>query len=437
MKKAFISVAGLALATMVLASCSNNSLKAPKKGKAVDSIKLKYDSEEIEIKKDDKIEDVINSIFSEQYSVFLDYNAIADNKASIGYKSLEKSTNKFKEENGVQKYGTSFDKRSYSSNYELINDSYGYYEFESNDDFLKNYISSSVKSNITDTIDKAKSTSKRNGLDVFVGTRKLSNDKYDIKVGTYNKGTSKNTGKDNHEKGNESRKINEYTYVKDTYDADDYTAYSETHYGNKGDNEYSYSYSNYPFDIHVSGFWGIDSDDVYDITYKDLYESASFELTDKEIIFKTKSVIIGDIFDYIYTVGDSYNTDEEFIQAIKKAADNEFKGSYIENEVWISYDSENFDKKGFTYSYKKTTEYSKYKIEYEWTKEKLEGIGQYNEITKSYVGKKYRKEGSSKEVEIKVTNSLSYDKKMDNLFTKAEKNNVYDGIYFTTSNPWR
>ncbi len=443
MKKAFISVAGLAMATLILASCSSNSVKAPKKGKAVDEIKLiSKTGSTIEFKQSDELKDVVDKIFTESNGIGLDYDDSNYNYKdstgfrSVGYKTVRKVTDKYKEENGYNKSESYlFGKRSVSAKRTTASDAYKSLDQKSDVEFSqKCYESNSNKITTNETIDKLKYSSKRNGESAVAAEKSFDSSYMNIEAATYGKGSTKASQGANHQSEKLSSKSNEYTYVTDKVSVNDENKLYGTYYGYKGEREYSYNYNfTYPFDVHVDSLYVLNEDDIYEDYVKDLYESATFELTDKEIIIKTKSINLPIIHDRVWEKYDysDVSTTEKFVEAMKKVAADEFKGSYYEKEIWISYESENFAEKGFTYSYEKSVNYANFKIEYEWTKDKLEDLGIYNEINKPFVGKKYRKEGTSKEEYTIAANSSSYDKKIERLYKKAKKNNAYDGIYFT------
>ena len=72
MKKLSLSLGAVLLSGLVLASCgANTSIKAPSKGKAVDSVTFNGTSGSVEIKKDDNYNDVVEHILDEGFTLEL------------------------------------------------------------------------------------------------------------------------------------------------------------------------------------------------------------------------------------------------------------------------------------------------------------------------------------------------------------------------------
>lgn len=427
MKKAIISLAALAFTGVVLASCSNSSIKAPKKGKAVESIELTKDNNTISFNKSDSFDDVFEKIYHATYGrVFLKAE-----EESFSFKQIETLKSVIKKTNSFDNDKDNiYDKVKLENSANISNEVYAKMHQENENDISAElYTYEGKKSSIKVSYDKYKEATKENSKDIVAGYMKFKDNKYSIDGGKYVKNSETYTYNENHMYNKDKVNDEEYTYLNDsiTVTPPDYSDLSKNYVAYKGDKKYSYNYSNYlPVESYQSNNYSLYLGEFYEDEYKDFYET-SFELTDKEIILKTKTHLTYDLFNYYYEKKDrtkSTKTEDEDLQDI---IDNEYKGSYIQREIWISYDTD-FD--GFTYSYFSEEGVSKTNIEFEWTKEYIETLNSNKLITDAYIGKKYTEKGNSKATRKIIATSTNYNKKIDSFIKKAKKNNAFEGLHF-------
>lgn len=428
MKKALISISALALAGLVLASCSNGGLKAPKKGKSVSEISLTFNSNEINIKDTDSFDDAMNKIslgfaggiyvshtdkevsFKGSYSQ--KFSTKAENFISNG-RVVKKSSNNTSVSSTTEEYykkindGTSTSQSVYSAS------TYG------------------MKSKIINDKYELKIDYTRNGI--YSGNLNISNNKYDIKAGRYSHDTFNYDNKYNVKSDNNVQKNNTYQYIEGNFDDNDPAIYDINHaYGPDGQ-EYSYSYNNFVEfdDIYQCNLQIPEMFEIYSESsnLRDYFET-SFELTDKEIILKMKTSLTSEVGEFASTEAQINST--EFKDEVDKALQNSFKGSYNEVELWFSYDS-NFETYGFAYSYYNYHEYVKYNINYNYTDDRLAYMKLTSDLNDELKGKTYKKTGTVEGRTIIVANNDSYDKKIDKFLNKAKKNNLFDSLKFVSS----
>ena len=423
MKKALISIASLAFAGVLLASCNSNSIKAPKKGKAVDKIDI---NSTISINKDDKADEVYTLIRDYCYG---DIPAYYENN-SAAYKISEKSTFKETTKNGCDS-DTFYDKMSsnrketdFAEYYTMIIDSDDEYKGEV-------YYNGSYK--VTDKNAKGKNVEDHSFSikTMNAGYTSEKNDKFSLNGGTYTKRNSTTKTKDNVDNTKKSEKTNEYTYLnleKSTDDSDFYWDYV----ANRGETTYEYQIPYYVrTSYHLSDVYDVYFADFYQEAFKDYFE-ISFELTDSEIIFKSKSK-------YTDLLGDAANQksrieDIDYADALKSLSEKEFNGSYIEKEIWISY--ADFDDKGFTFTYYKSEEVDNYNIEFDWSEDKVKRTYVSDDVALQFKDTKYSRVGKyNAKTELLVKNDGKYGKRIDKFLKKAKKNNVYDGLNFIAVDP--
>lgn len=423
MKKALISIASLAFAGVILASCNSNSIKAPKKGKAVDKIDI---NSTISINKDDKADEVYSLIRNYNYGYI---SAYYENN-SVAYKLSTKTTFKETTKNGYDS-DTFYDKMSTNGK---ENDFAEYYAMliDSEDEY-KGEVYSNDSYKATSKNVKGKNTQEHsfNGKTINAGYTSEKNDKFSLNGGKYTKRNSTTKTKDNVDNIKKSEKTNEYTYLnleKSTDDSDFHWYYV----AQRGETTYDYQIPYYlrtPY--HFSDVYDISFNDFYQESFKDYFE-ISFELTDSEIIFKSKSK-------YTDLLGGAASDksrieDIDYVDALKSLSENEFNGSYIEKEIWISY--ADFDNKGFTFTYYKSEEVDNYNIEFDWNEDKVKRTYVADDVALQFKDTKYSRVGKyNAKSELLVKNDGKYGKRIDKFLKKAKKNNVYDGLNFIAYDP--
>ncbi|MBQ9900092.1 MAG: hypothetical protein IJM36_03065 [Acholeplasmatales bacterium] len=427
MKKAIISLAALAFTGVVLASCSNSSIKAPKKGKAVESIELTKDNNTISFNKSDSFDDVFGKIYDATHGTV----SLKAEEESFSFKQIETLKSVIKKTNAFDNNNDNiYDKVKLENSANISNEVYAKMHQENENDISAElYTYEGKKTSIKVSYDKYKEATKENSKDIVAGYMKFKDNKYSIDGGNYVKNSVTYTYNENHMNNKEKVNDEEYTYLNDsiTVTPPDYSDLYKNYVAYKGDKKYSYNYSNYlPVESYQPNNYSLYLSDFYEDEYKDFYET-SFELTDKEIILKTKTHLTYDLFNYYYEKKartESTKTEDEDLHDI---IDNEYKGSYIQREIWISYDTD-FD--GFTYSYFSEEGVSKTNIEFEWTKEYIETLNSNKLITDAYIGKKYTEKGNSKSTHKIIATSTNYNKKIDSFIKKAKKNNAFEGLHF-------
>lgn len=436
MKKAILSLGTILLSGVVLASCSFgggiSKLKAPKKGKKVDSISVQFDEDyTLDLKQGDEYKDICSKITSHYY-----YMGLANKNYAAGYEEYRKEKLNYKESFYFSSTRDILDNTSVSEELTNYSDNYAYYENKDgkvnaarySDEIRKsksnnNYGKYVEKSNSNFVMSRADKASKDNA----------SND-YSFESASKQKGINEYTEKyisASESQGNEGAMYTYLTGSGKTTD-DNYNNY----YSARIPGLYSYSYT-ISGKVNLSPSFGSEVSlypFIFNEAYGDLVEY-SYELTDSEIILKAKASFSVEAYDYAYDKCsiDGDTSDEKVISCLKDdVLKNEFKGSYIEAEIWIRYDQKyNPDDQYYSlrYSYYDYVSYNNFNISEEITKENYEDIID-EEIINDYIGKKYTKKGTAFEQTTYKYNDNNYDKKMDKLFKEAKKNNLLEKLTF-------
>ena len=433
MKKAIISLGAILFSGVLLASCSSTkTLSRPSKGKAVDKVNLN----DVEINKNDKYEDVIEKIGPSHYINVYTKDASYGLEVVNNYKSSGKSQNYISSSLGE----TGYTYRVYASNSSKSSssqyiDAYSKYEDGKTTSFFESTNKSSGNTKASDYTGSYTINEKHG----YAGTRAEDSNSCSVDAGKYDIRKSKNK---NNLPGSttEDEDKEVYQYLDKTEKKSD-SNYDAT-YGGKDDkgNYYSYNITSFGFsgDYHTS----VDFDPFHQYSYRapspwvqqlngeyeDLYKG-SFELTNKYIILKIKLDFTESMYRYadreLYYEGTD-SDDANIAKKLKQFKDNEYKGSYAQYEIWLSYEDE---LRGFAYYSSK--EVTKANINKEITREYLVKNKVDPDEYSSYIGKKYISKGTSEYIYQAKYNNKNYDSKINKLKDKCKKNNIFDKIDMT------
>ena len=429
MKKAIISLGAILFSGVLLASCSSTkTLSKPNKGKAVDSVSFKTDDGDIEIKKNDKYEDIVEKFDCYYLDIYSKDNA-------YGFESVETDKSNITEKNYVDTVYS-----GYSSKYAIFNS----YTAKDTSSYYKNlYRKAVVNSDGTEITSYFESTSTETGeiksdnysekynnseKEGYAGYEASNSTNYTVDAGKYEiTKEKKKTSSFKSEDVDNTKNL--YQYLDKTEKKSDPDFGSEYRGYDKNGESYSYRITSFCDDINANTgsfyhFFVVDTDG-YDELYK-----ASFELTDKYIILNIKLDYTTEMRSYAMKELED-DTSSKMVDKLKELRDKEFKGSYSQYEIWISYDMKSDDNSNIvvpTYVYYSSKEVNKYNIEKEITKDYLEKNNLDAEAYKSYIGKKYTKKGTDESSYQAKYNDKNYDSKIKSLKNKCKKNNIFDDL---------
>ena len=440
MKKALLSLGALVLSGVILSSCSFGGgapkIKAPKKGKAVDSVSTTlFGDTSFEIKKDDDYKDVAEKLYDLYNNMPMAWNGYTS-----AFESCYEEIDKYKETNRIQNERQVQDKVSVNETTTYYSDTSGDYKHVDNVFEAEVYSNNRRIAKQNSTYDKATEKNNANYSEMYYGYAKVdsSTNDYSFKEAIIQKGNMTETGKYSYQEGTEANEGRMAFYLEGSGKTSDEDFYTEYYY--KLPNMYTESYRKpdkldvepeYSESIYMGTF-------EYDESFKDMIDY-SFELTDSEIILKAKVNYTGDAYDFAYgkceekgDVNDS--TVHNYLK--DNVMQNEYKGSYIEYEIWIKYDQKDEDPENtfnyLSYTYYKETTYNKFDISEELTKAR---VADYldEKIQNDYIGKKYTKKGMSSEVKTYKYNdpektAKQYKKKTEKLVKEAKKYNLFDKL---------
>ena len=440
MKKALISLGALVLSGAVLASCSFGGgvpkIKAPKKGKAVDSVSTTlFGDTSFEIKKDDEYKDVAEKLYNLYNSM-----SMAWNNYTSAYESSYEENNKYKETNRIQNEKQVQEKVSVNETTNYYADTIGYSKHVDNVFEAEVYNNYRRIEKENSTYDKETSKKNTNYTDMYYGYAKVdkSTKDYSFKEATIQKGNATNTDKYNYQEGTETSKGRMAFYLEGSGKTSDEDFYTKYYY--KLPNMYTESYRipdklDVEPDYSESVYMGIFE---YDESFKDMIDY-SFELTDSEIILKAKENYTEDAYDFAYAkCEEKGDTSDSTVHNYLKdnVMQNEYKGSYVEYEIWIKYDQKDEDPENtfnyLSYTYYKETTYNKFDISEELTKARIGDVLD-EKIQNDYIGKKYTKKGTTSLTKIYKYNDpvktvKQYNKKTEKLIKEAKKYNLFDKL---------
>lgn len=448
MKKLSLSLGAVLLSGLVLASCgANTSIKAPSKGKAVDSVTFNGTSGSVEIKKDDNYNDVVEHILDEGFTLELtdddatesSYIGTREDTKSITGKNYLTTTSDIALSipGGKQKVLSDkviYENLSLNSSSKTSADNYFKDEGKDGNTNITVYaeLNSDMKFNVK--ADKYKVDYEYKTANAIAGTYKEDNTNVSVDAGKYMlysiKGST--TNRDNSGSGNMNRSMYQYLDKSVKIDSDElYATYS----GYSGDTYVSYK---------VSTFFNTDFDNDFETevpfytfamspeeNMKDFYD-ASFELTDKYIILKIKIDYTNQMMAYALS---ELEDEDKMPEKLKELKNKEFKGSYQEYEIWIDYSNKDDDSYSeLTYAYYNSTVVDKEKIEKDITKEYLEDRGYNVDLFEDFIGKKESYTINNKTTQTIAVNGNKYDSKIKNFKAKCKKNNIFDKITMKADN---
>ncbi len=451
MKKRILALCGIGIVSIALASCGGNKeityeeekITVPtEKGNKVDNLNLiitnAWSAYSIELNSTMSFSEVFEQLYGRSYQL----NHTSDNRK---FKNINKITKKYEASNtftfdsnlgfiftdneSVDNVSYSYFDICYEKNIDnknmKINDYYSslnYEKIKANDgnknissismdiDKTAGCFESTVQNDVTtEKVKKASKTLEKISIQnesAFSNTNNNSstNKKYFIEASE--KSTDSNYGYEYIGRSNKTGEV--------------YYSISEEFIGNSGTNE----------DVYISY--------MFDANLSSLYE-ASYELTDKYIILKTKCDYTKEIDDIasrkVYNVSKDQLWGEKK-KEILKLIENDYKGSSSEYEIWISHTGDNL-----YFDYYKASINTIYNIdrvyeESDFTSDPLyqSYLGGYIRTDpygyKDYVGKKIVKKGNSSTYREMSTLEDNYDKKMNDLYAECEKDNAYKDLVF-------
>jgi len=430
MKKALISLATLAFAGVVLASCSSNSLKTskvnvskPSQGKAVDEVTVEYGGESVVFKSSQDFSDVVDSIITLNNTDNIMYPE--QYKENYTFEKSFKSTNEY---NAGFVEGA-FDSFSYNEKvHRTIDKSIQFVEGDlsttSNINiYYDNYIYNKTSVDFNGYTYSRESA--QEGIAAGNQTQTTTGKSVDGARYHYEEENNEDKKSTSSEKYRSKDEYYSYLSFSQNFDDDDY---GDTFVATSENGRKSYSIDSYldynRYDTGDIEFFASACSDEY----KDYFETVSFTLTEDKIILKAKANLSNEAYDYAYY---KYSLNGgDFATILSDVMDNEFKGSYVEAEAWLSFEGASDRDYAFTLVYSTMEQVDKYNIENEITEKML---GELATDLKSYIGKTYTKVGTTNETtELAISND-DYDKKIDSFISKAKKNNAFDGLVFTSN----
>lgn len=432
MKKLIISVAAIAFAGVLLSSCGGNKkITAPKKGKSVDKIECKFYNTNITISKNDDALTVLNHI-TDLEDILL--NSSNDNKKF--YKQYYTEDTNVKAKNIYDSYHSAMFE-NYSKKVKREEYIEKYYKCELNNDVEKHeiYDYNTVTETSKEVEDKYEHSYTNqyayldagygtySGIDVVGDYCDYTTSTYDLNAGHYIKSNYKDIYKTNTETETVDYKYNQYTYLNKSVKYSD-EAYDKEFETRQGDDWYDYTISEYlPISHDISYLLYIDTNTIYDETFASHYD-LSFELTDKELIFKLKSDITEEVLRQAFLIRDLFGITYE--EAVEKAVKEGLNGSYSEEEIWLDYSKDY----GFTYTYHTKKEVNKLNIKYELTENNYNYLTNNSRYFTDFIGKDYTYTGTITKTSITKSEDVDYTNKIDKFLTKAKKNNLFEGLIF-------
>ena len=440
MKKRILSICGVALVGITLASCGKGGItyseikvnNPSEKGNAVESVEAKTIGpfgREITYSLNNKMtpEEVIDAL-SGSFSAYLPIKESAYNYSS-------KQISNYTAEND---YGVDSNYGYYLKGKETVNtETYSSKEYyrkssSSNDETSKyykadaNYVkTNNTRDNVTEnTI--IKSDAKK--VNVFT-----SNESTDVRETTMKFASSTETetvinSKATRGSANGSQNSKESYYISASEKStDDTYGYDYVGYDLKNEETVSYQISsNYGFESNMlsSDYFATQSyrvSNFYNDEISNLY-TFSYELTDKYIILKSDFNFTDEVYNAAFTKS---LTGSNLATELKTLMETDYKGSKSSYEIWLAY-----TEKSIGYAYYKADTLTNYNISKVYEKSDfLEFEFEENNYT-DLIGKTYNKKGKVSETTIVSTLTDGYENKINDLFSYCEKNNDYKDIKF-------
>lgn len=432
MKKIYLSLGAIALAGVVLASCSSNTgIKTPNKGKKVDKVSFTEATYgEIEITNETKAEDVC-SMF--EYYI---YPTVADLHGHTNIKGYYNSSYKYEATN-VLRNGTLNKKLTTeytsTSTYDMYMRDLG----DDNSTGAEIYAETKGKEYSSSTSDKESRSSTDESYSKYAGSYIEKNDgtrTIDYGKHVENKETEKVKDLIGSSNTTYSNKSTKYLNASEKPSDENYNKY---YYGKDADGQvYSYSISSFFDGESQLNYESISLDEFYTESMAELYD-ISFELTDKYIIIKSESIYSEEIADFVLMkaeIDGKEITESNFVSEYKDALNKYFKGSKSTYEIWLNYTNNDeshpeYKRLGYAYYKAETTTKGSYTLTYDDAYIKY--LGYDDEYAEKVKGKKTKNTESGKYYFEVSVGEEDYAKKIKSAKQYFKKNNIFDKIKMT------
>ena len=438
MKKRILSICGVALVGITLASCGKGGItyseikvnNPSEKGNAVESVEVTTKGaygRDITYSLNNKMtpEEVIDAL-SGSFNAYLPIKESAYN-----YSSKQISNYTAENDYGVDSNYGYYLKGKETVNTEMYSSKEYYIKSDSfNDQKIYkadvNYVkTNNTRDNVTEnTI--IKSDAKK--VNVFT-----SNESTDVRETTMKFASSTETetvvnSKATRASANGSQNSKESYYISASEKStDDTYGYDYVGYDLKNEETVSYQISsNYGFESNMlsSDYFDTQSyrvSNFYNDEISNLY-TFSYELTDKYIILKSDFNFTDEVYNAAFTKS---LTGSNLATELKTLMETDYKGSKSSYEIWLAY-----TEKSIGYAYYKADTLTNYNISKVYEKSDfLEFEFEENNYT-DLIGKTYNKKGKVSETTIVSTLTDGYENKINDLFSYCEKNNDYKDIKF-------
>ena len=448
MKKRLLSIGGVALAGIALASCSGGKItyteitpeSISEKGNTVSEVhidlkgsygrEIKYDlnnqmkfsevAEALEGSFSNYVGDEI-SAYSYSYKKADDYTSENDYefKSSVGFIPKGKETVKSESYSSLEEYKkvTTADKSTTTRVYKSS------LMYQKNDSSTSNSNTSTVyKYEVKNAKDYKITSGDVVEEDMKYAYSSSTEMNGSAKSKKENGTTTTSSSKSYYISASEKSTDTDYDKVYESYDIEnkDEVTYeiSSTHGINV--NTFSSSYS-----VSISSAYNANLDDLY---------TTSYELTDKYIILKGDCNFTQEVYEKAYAKAVAKHllpSSAQIKDELNALIEGEYKGSKSSCELWIKY-----DKKSIGFAYYKLDYTTNYNIsrQYEasdFTSEfGYDAEAKYAYDYKDLVGKQFNKKGKSSSVLTISTSENGFDDKTNKLFTNCEKDNDYKDLKF-------
>ena len=443
MKKRILSICGVALVGITLASCGKGGITyseikvntPSEKGNAVESVEAKTTGaygRDITYSLNNKMtpEEVIDAL-SGSFSAYL---PLKENAYNYSYKQISNYT-------AENDYGVDSNYGYYLKGKETVNtEMYSSKEYYRKSDYIKsdsstdpkiykadaNYVkTNNTRDNVTENTIIKSDAKKANVFTSNVSTDVTENTmKFASSIETETVVNSKATrGSAN---GSQNSKQSYYISASEK-STDDTYGYKYVGYDLKNEETVSYQIgAHYGFETNtlsednfatqsyrVSNFYNDEISNLYTFSY---------ELTDKYIILKSDFNFTDEVYNAAFTKS---LTGSNLATELKTLMETDYKGSKSSYEIWLAY-----TEKSIGYAYYKADTLTNYNISKVYEKSDfLEFEFEENNYT-DLIGKTYNKKGKVSETTIVSTLTDGYESKINDLFSYCEKNNDYKDIKF-------
>jgi len=438
MKKRILSICGVALVGITLASCGKGGItyseikvnNPSEKGNAVESVEVTTKGaygRDITYSLNNKMtpEEVIDAL-SGSFNAYLPIKESAYN-----YSSKQISNYTAENDYGVDSNYGYYLKGKETVNTEMYSSKEYYIKSDSfNDQKIYKADANYVKTNNTRDNVTENTIIKSDAKKVNVFT---SNESNDVTEDTMKFASSTETetvvnSKATRASANGSQNSKESYYISASEKStDDTYGYDYVGYDLKNEETVSYQISsNYGFESNMlsSDYFDTQSyrvSNFYNDEISNLY-TFSYELTDKYIILKSDFNFTDEVYNAAFTKS---LTGSNLATELKTLMETDYKGSKSSYEIWLAY-----TEKSIGYAYYKADTLTNYNISKVYEKSDfLEFEFEENNYT-DLIGKTYNKKGKVSETTIVSTLTDGYENKINDLFSYCEKNNDYKDIKF-------